>query len=67
MASTPDEWVLVFWRQPKLNAFMALGRPAWRAVRGQLQSLLSADNATLRDDAAAREEVFFPLDKVRCH
>ncbi len=37
-----------------LNAFMALGRPAWRKAREVIQHLLSADCATLRDDAALR-------------
>jgi fumarylacetoacetase len=41
-----------------LNAFLALGRPAWGKTREILQHLLAADTATLRDDAALRERVF---------
>ena len=41
-----------------LNEFLSLGRPAWRKVREQLQHLLSADTATLRDDARLRARVF---------
>src|SRR2546423_10271268 len=40
-----------------LNGFLALGRPAWRKVREILQKLLSAETATLRDDAKLRERV----------
>ena len=41
-----------------LNAFLSLGRPAWRRVRETLQHLLAADTPELRDDAALRERVF---------
>jgi len=41
-----------------LNAFLALGRPAWRKTREILQHLLAADTATLRDDAALRDRAF---------
>jgi fumarylacetoacetase len=41
-----------------LNAFLALGRPAWRKAREVLQHLLAAETATLRDDAALRGRVF---------
>lgn len=41
--------------QPALNAFMALGRPVWRAVRAALRDLLAADNPALRDRPALRE------------
>src|SRR5712692_782320 len=44
--------------QGSLNAFLALGRPAWRKARQVLQHLLAADTPTLRDDAALREHVF---------
>jgi fumarylacetoacetase len=44
--------------QDSLNAFLALGRPAWRKTRKVLQHLLSAETPTLRDDAALRERVF---------
>jgi len=41
-----------------LNAFLALGRPAWRKTREVVQHLLSADTPTLRDDAKLRARVF---------
>jgi fumarylacetoacetase len=41
-----------------LNAFLALGRPAWRKAREALQHLLAAETATLRDDAALLGRVF---------
>jgi fumarylacetoacetase len=44
--------------QNSLNAFLALGRPAWRKTREVLQHLLSADTPILRDDAALRDRVF---------
>jgi len=41
-----------------LNAFLALGRPAWRKAREVVQRLLSADTPTLRVDAKLRSRVF---------
>jgi fumarylacetoacetase len=41
-----------------LNAFLALGRSAWRQTREVLQHLLAAETATLRDDTALRQRVF---------
>lgn len=46
--------------RPSLNAFMALGREAWSAVRAQLIELLSEDAPTLRDDEALRREALVP-------
>src|SRR5438876_932223 len=43
--------------EDSLNAFLALGRPAWRKTREILQHLLSADTPMLRDDARLRERV----------
>lgn len=50
-----------------LNAFMGLGRPAWREARTTLQELLSADNPTLRDDDALRRRTLFPATEVTMH
>ena len=44
--------------QDSLNAFLALGRPAWRRTREVLQRLLAADTPTLRDDSKLHERVF---------
>ncbi len=41
-----------------LNAFLNLGRPAWRKTREILQRLLAADTAELRDDVALRSAAF---------
>ena len=44
--------------QDSLNAFLALGRPAWRKAREVIQHVLSAETAILRDDAGLRGNVF---------
>eukprot|EP01100_Stratorugosa_tubuloviscum_P007350 TRINITY_DN3067_c1_g1_i1.p1 TRINITY_DN3067_c1_g1~~TRINITY_DN3067_c1_g1_i1.p1 ORF type:complete len:465 (-),score=241.76 TRINITY_DN3067_c1_g1_i1:77-1366(-) len=41
-------------RESNLNAFMALGRPAWREARQTLTRLLSAEESTLRDNSELR-------------
>jgi fumarylacetoacetase len=51
-------------RQPTLNAFMALGKPAWREARSRLIQLLRADEPTLRDDSAVRKAAFHPRSKI---
>lgn len=50
--------------QSSLNAFLALGRNAWRDVRQRISELLSADVSTLRDDAALRERALVPISQV---
>src|SRR5205823_8520703 len=47
-----------------LNAFMALGRPAWKKTRDILQRLLSDETATLRDNAELRARVFHKQSEV---
>jgi fumarylacetoacetase len=47
-----------------LNAFMALGRPAWKRTREILQNLLSAETSTLRDNAELRARVFHKQSEV---
>ena len=47
-----------------LNAFMALGKPAWTEVRSTLTRLLSHDEPTLRDDAALRNAALVPAASV---
>ena len=42
-------------REPTLNALMALGRPAWTAARTTLTRLLRDDEPTLRDNVALRD------------
>ena len=50
-----------------LNAFMALGRSAWKPVREIVQQLLLADNPTLRDDEALRRRAIVPMAGVVMH
>lgn len=55
-------------RQPELNGFMALGRPAWRAARSRLQELLAGDgDDRLRSDDALRRAALRPLSEVKMH
>jgi fumarylacetoacetase len=51
-------------RKPNLNAFMGLGRKAWREARSRLTHLLRADEPTLRDDGAVRKAAFHPMSRV---
>jgi fumarylacetoacetase len=50
--------------EPTLNAFMALGRPAWRAARSALTTLLGADEPSLRDDAGLRDTAVYRQNAV---
>lgn len=43
-------------RRRSLNAFLRLGRPAWRAVRQRVSELLRHDNADLRDNPEAARD-----------
>ena len=56
-----------YFHQATLNAFIESGRNNWTLLRQQLQSLLSADNPTLRDQTALREQAFFKQDRVTMH
>ncbi len=49
--------------QPSLNAFMALGRPAWDEARGRVQALL-APSVDGRPLSPAVAEALRPLDEV---
>jgi len=51
-------------REPTLNAFMALGRPAWREARQTLTRLLRRDEPTLRDDSGLRDAAFHSMASV---
>ncbi len=46
--------------QGSLNAFMALGRPAWRQVRSALQSLLT-DAAGMLADPTVQQRAVVPM------
>jgi fumarylacetoacetase len=49
----------------RLNEFLALGRPAWSAVRTRLSRLLSASESALRDDAELLSRTLVPQADVR--
>ena len=51
-------------RRASLNAFMALGRPAWRETRDLVTRLLSADEPRLRDKEALRDAALVPQSSV---
>ncbi|MBD3873075.1 MAG: fumarylacetoacetase, partial [Acidobacteria bacterium] len=51
-------------REPTLNAFMALGRPAWWEARQSLTRLLRHDEPTLRDDSGLRDAAFHSMASV---
>uniref|UniRef100_A0A914WYG7 Fumarylacetoacetase n=1 Tax=Plectus sambesii TaxID=2011161 RepID=A0A914WYG7_9BILA len=53
--------------QQTLNAFMALGRPAWTETRQVLQKLLCKDEATLRENIALREKAFVAQKDATMH
>lgn len=50
-----------------LNAFIALGKPAWRETRQRLQALLSDQNPALRDNHALRKQALVPIAQARMH
>lgn len=53
--------------QPTLNQFIESGKSIWSNVRAELQQLLSADYAPLRDNAELRQQVFFKQTDVVMH
>lgn len=52
---------------PTLNAFIALGKPAWRAMRQHLQALLSDQDPALRDNPVLRQQALVPMSRARMH
>lgn len=51
--------------EPTLNAFLSLGRPAWREARATISRLLQADEPTLRDHGDLRNQALVPREAVR--
>jgi len=47
-----------------LNDFIALGRPAWRAVRERISDLLNEKNQALQSQKDARRQCLFPQSEV---
>ncbi|GAB3825440.1 fumarylacetoacetase [Hymenobacter jeollabukensis] len=52
-------------RRRSLNAFIKLGRPAWRAVRQRVSEILRHDNGELRDQEEAMRECLLRQRDVR--
>jgi fumarylacetoacetase len=50
--------------EPSLNAFMALGRPAWQEARATIGRMLSSEEPTLRDDVGLRNAALVPMASV---
>ncbi|KAI8971908.1 fumarylacetoacetase [Mycotypha africana] len=46
---------------------MSLGRPVWKATRAAIQTLLSKDTPTLRENEALVKKVLIPLKDVTMH
>ncbi|MCX4160272.1 MULTISPECIES: fumarylacetoacetase [Paraburkholderia] len=67
LASANESGASSVFRSDSLNAFISLGRDAWRSVRIQLSSLLARDTATLRDDAALRERALVSAADATLH
>jgi fumarylacetoacetase len=49
---------------PNLNAFLALGRPVWRAARARISELLREGNTTLREQKVAIETLLPRMAEV---
>lgn len=54
-------------QEETLNSFMALEHTAWKEARAKIQSLLSADNPTLQDNAQLRERAFVLQSDATMH
>ncbi|OTG91953.1 fumarylacetoacetase [Acinetobacter sp. ANC 3813] len=56
-----------YFAESTLNKFIESGKANWSKIRAELQDLLSADNAELRDNQALRDQVFFKQADVTLH
>ena len=56
-----------YFDQPTLNAFIDSGRNNWTQARNTIQSLLSSDNDTLRDNADLQKKALFKQTDVTMH
>ena len=54
-------------RSSSLNSLMGLSHAHWAETRATLQSLLSRDTPTLRDDTGLRAEALVPQARVTMH
>ena len=62
-SGTEIEGTEVF-HEPTLNAFMSMGRKAWKETRAVVSELLSKENGKLRDDNDLKNKVLIPMDEV---
>ncbi len=53
--------------QPRLNDFIALGRPAWREIRMQLSTLFEIADPVLRDATEVRRRALVPMAAATLH
>lgn len=53
--------------QPRLNAFIELGKPVWKSVRSRLIELFSENNAELRNNLTARNAILHRAEAVTMH
>ena len=51
--------------EPTLNAFMSLGRKAWKDTRKVISSALDENNGKLRDDVDLKKLVLVPMENVQ--
>lgn len=56
-----------YFDQPTLNAFIDSGRGNWTKARSTIQTLLSSDNVTLRDNADLQAKALFKQADVTMH
>lgn len=56
-----------YFDQPTLNAFIDSGRDNWTKARSTIQTLLSSDNVTLRDNADLQAKALFKQADVTMH
>jgi len=61
--NTEVEGTEVF-HEPTLNAFMSLGRKAWKDARNVISHLLNKDIEKLRDNKELRELVLIPIEEA---
>ncbi|XP_073230518.1 fumarylacetoacetase-like isoform X2 [Porites lutea] len=54
-------------QEPTLNAFMGLGREAWKETRDTLQRILSSNEGILRDNSNLQSRCLIPQSQVEMH
>jgi len=62
-SGTEVEGTEVF-HEPTLNAFMSMGRKAWKDTRSVISKLLSKENGELRDNDDLKNKALIPMEEV---